>query len=146
MSPPCSLLLIRLFVHPIQPLALRHNHHTLRKVDSLERQLASLSELVRSALLPPCNRELMGANWRELAQLRSDILASDSVTSSTIGPDSMTESASSGVPSTPMMSLGRKIGPTKELVLNQLETIRTELDTLKREAIVSRWTMGKREI
>uniref|UniRef100_A0A914HBQ7 Cytochrome b561 domain-containing protein n=1 Tax=Globodera rostochiensis TaxID=31243 RepID=A0A914HBQ7_GLORO len=109
---------------------IREDHHTQRKVDSLERQLASLSELVRSALLPP--REFSGDHWQELAQLHSEVLGfSGNPSLSTVGIGTMSESVSSTVSNTTLPPEKGVAASTTKADLSELAAIRADLEALR---------------
>ncbi|KAI3413587.1 hypothetical protein GPALN_011076 [Globodera pallida] len=109
---------------------IREDHHTQRKVDSLERQLASLSELVRSALLPP--REFSGDHWQELAQLHSEVLGFPGNPSlSTVGIGTMSESVSSTVSNATLPLEKGVAASTTKADLSELAAIRADLEALR---------------
>ena len=109
---------------------------TRRKVDQMERQLASLCSLVHSALLP---RRDSGVDL-EMAQLRAQILDAgrSDRTMSGNGSNSLADSTTSTLSNgTAAYCVAHKERSLSQ-VMAELVGLRSELDGLKREAQVSR--------
>ncbi|KAL3068355.1 hypothetical protein niasHT_030646 [Heterodera trifolii] len=118
------------------PVHVREDQHTQRKVDSLERQLASLSELVRSALLPP--RELSSAHWRELSQFHTDIVGfsgNSPASAAAIGPMSESVSSTASNATLPLEKCTGTMSNRKAKVPAELAAIRADLEALRSETI-----------